>query len=235
MFSASIFKCQVSKGLRCSFSNLDFPSKPAQSVQSLATNCYSEKWIVVKSKDQIAALEKKMRSWCKNPEVSFLISKQQLSLLQTREKLHSKSRPGLFGWFRLYWEHQSRHPHTSKNQIAAPGELWGGQRDLREAVPWGIPVHLLCQCWYHTSSPAPRRRACGHPASQERQKITVSRASGCWNFYFQTAWTWEHGWSCFYDTLLSLIRQICILKSKISSTGRWYYFFSFWFAECFCK
>lgn len=85
-------------------------------------------------------------------------------------------------------------------------------------------MDLLCQCWYHTSSPAPRCWACGHPAFQERQRITVSRASNCWIFYFQTAWIWGYGCSCLYDTPLSLIRQICILISKISSTGRWFFF-----------
>lgn len=93
-----------------------------------------------------------------------------------------------------------------------------------EAAPQGSPGHLLCQCWCHISSPAPRCWACGHPAFQGRQKITVSRAAECWKFYFPTAWIWECGWSCLYDTLISLIRQMCILRSKISPTGRFFFF-----------
>lgn len=42
-FSALVLKYQVSKGLRCSFSNLDFPSESAHPMQALAINCYSEK------------------------------------------------------------------------------------------------------------------------------------------------------------------------------------------------
>lgn len=88
---------------------------------------------------------KKMRSWCKTLRFHFWF--QSSSSAFFRVERNSTLNPGkcsLACWFRLYWEHQCRHPHTSKNEIPAPGELWGGQRHwLRQFLKGALCTYFV--------------------------------------------------------------------------------------------